>query len=106
MAYDDRFVDIALRLTNYEPGYLQRNPNDVVPTLVHGKQVLADSVRIVKSKYAAFQAPKLIPKTRTNGSLAEIYDAKIEDVQRWPATSSHGHGLRLFSSVLHARRNR
>ena len=136
VVYDNRFVDIELRLTNYEPWYLRLNPNGVVPTLVHGERVVTDSVRILKYIDEAFPGPKLasedagerermdywiaeqdllrmrelsyasfkgtlglilrrvsmplrVRKLRklrdANPSLAEIYGAKIGDVQEWRA---------------------
>jgi glutathione S-transferase len=62
VVYDDRFVDIELRLTNYEPWYLRLNPKGVVPTLVHGERVVTDSARILKYIDEAFQGPKLTPE--------------------------------------------
>jgi glutathione S-transferase len=136
VAYEDRFVDIELRLTNYEPWYLRLNPKGVVPTLVHGERVVTDSARILEYVDEAFEGPKLTPedpgerecmaywigeqdrvrmrelsyasfkgmlglvlrrvsmplrvrKLRrlrdANQSLAELYDAKIEDVRGWRA---------------------
>jgi len=136
VVYDDRFVDIELRLTNYEPWYLRLNPKGVVPTLLHREQVVIDSVLILKYIDEAFQGPMLTPEDPgerermdywiteqdrmrmrelsyasfkgtlglilrrvsmplrvrklhrlrdANPSLAEIYDAKIEDVQGWRA---------------------
>jgi glutathione S-transferase len=136
VAYEDRFVDIELRLTNYEPWYLRLNPKGVVPTLVHGERVVTDSARILEYVDEAFEGPKLTPedpgerecmaywvgeqdrvrmrelsyasmrgvlglvlrrvtmplrerKLRrlrdAQPSLAELYDAKIEDVRGWRA---------------------
>jgi glutathione S-transferase len=42
-AYQNRLVDIELRLQNYEPWYLRLNPRGVVPTLVHGDHVSGSS---------------------------------------------------------------
>jgi glutathione S-transferase len=136
VTYEDRFVDIELRLTNYEPWYLRINPRGVVPTLVHGERVVTDSARILAYVDEAFAGPKLtsedpgerermaywigvqdrvrmrelsyasfkgmlglvlrrvsmplrVRKLRrlrdANPSLAELYDAKLEDVQAWRA---------------------
>lgn len=132
--YEDRFVDIELRLTNYEPWYLRLNPKGVVPTLVHGERVVTDSARILEYVDQAFEGPELTPEDpserermaywigeqdrarmrelsyasfkgmlglvlrrvsmplrvrklrrlrATNPSLAELYDAKLEDVWGW-----------------------
>jgi glutathione S-transferase len=60
--YEDRFVDIELRLTNYEPWYLRLNPKGVVPTLVHGERVVTDSARILAYVDEAFEGPGLTPE--------------------------------------------
>jgi len=62
VAYEDRFVDIELRLTNYEPWYLRLNPKGVVPTLLHGERVVTNSARILEYVDAAFEGPKLTPE--------------------------------------------
>ena len=134
VSYAKRFVDIELRLENYEPWYLQLNPKGVVPTLVHGDHVVTDSARIIRYIDEAFEGPGLIPEgayerecmerwieqqdliqlrelsyatfggalgfllrrvsmplrmrrlrrlRAENPDLAELYEAKIEDVHRW-----------------------
>lgn len=136
VAYEDRFVDIELRLTNYEPWYLRLNPKGVVPTLLHGERVVTDSARILEYVDEAFEGEELTPRDPgerermaywigeqdrvrmrelsyasfggmlglvlrrvsmplrlrklrrlrgENESLAELYDAKIEDVRGWRA---------------------
>jgi len=136
VAYEDRFVDIELRLANYEPWYLRLNPKGVVPTLLHGERVVTDSARILEYVDATFEGPELTPEDpaerermiywlgeqdrvrmrelsyasfkgmlglvlrrismplrlrklrrlrAANPSLAELYDAKIEDVRGWRA---------------------
>jgi glutathione S-transferase len=65
VAYEDRFVDIELRLTNYEPWYVRLNPKGVVPTLVHGERVVTDSARILEYVDGAFAGPKLTPEDPT-----------------------------------------
>jgi glutathione S-transferase len=62
LAYDNRFIDIELKLTNFEPWYLKLNPKGVVPTLVHDDQVVTNSVRILEYIDEAFQGPKLTPE--------------------------------------------
>lgn len=60
--YENRFVDIELRLENYEPWYLRLNPRGVVPTLVHEDHVVTDSARILRYIGEAFEGPSLIPE--------------------------------------------
>jgi glutathione S-transferase len=132
--YTNRFVDIEMRLQNFEPGYLRLNPRGVVPTLVHGDHVVTDSARIIRYVDDTFDGPTLSPQLEAerkrmdewidlqdglrireltfgsmkgamglllrrvslplrkrkllrlrsaNPDLAEIYDAKIEDLRQW-----------------------
>ncbi len=134
VAYTNRFVDIELRLQNFEPDYLRLNPRGVVPTLIHGDHVVTDSAKIIRYVDDAFDGPSLSPQDETerkrmddwidlqdrlrireltfgsmkgamghalrsvsmplrkrkllrlksaNPDLAEVYDAKIEDLHRW-----------------------
>jgi len=62
VAYSIRFVDIEMRLQNYEPAYLRLNPNGVVPTLVHGDRVVTDSARIIRYIDESFDGPPLSPE--------------------------------------------
>jgi len=62
VSYEKRFVDIELRLQNYEPWYLRLNPRGVVPTLVHGDRVVTDSARILRYIDETFEGPALIPE--------------------------------------------
>ncbi len=137
VSYEKHFVDIELRLVNYEPWYLQLNPKGVVPTLVHGDTIVTDSARIIRYIDEAFEGPALIPEgayerecmeqwieqqdlihmrelsyatfggalglllrrvslplrmrklhrlRNRNPDLAELYEAKIQDVHRWRAS--------------------
>ena len=62
VAYTNRFVDIEMRLQNFEPGYLRLNPKGVVPTLVHGERVVTDSARIIRYIDESFEGPRLSPQ--------------------------------------------
>ena len=135
--YENRFVDIELRLENYEPWYLRLNPNAVVPTLVHGDRVVTNSAHIIRYVDEAFEGHRLIPESTyergcmerwieqqddlqmrelsyasfkgalgfvlrrismplrmsrlrklrdANADLANLYEAKIEDVRQWRAS--------------------
>jgi glutathione S-transferase len=65
VAYTNWFVDIEMRLQNFEPGYLRLNPRGVVPTLVHGDRVVTDSARIIRYVDDAFEGPSLSPRVET-----------------------------------------
>jgi glutathione S-transferase len=62
VAYTNRFVDIEIRLQNFEPKYLRLNPRGVVPTLVHGDRVVTDSARIIRYIDESFDGPRLSPQ--------------------------------------------
>lgn len=65
VAYTTRFVDIEMRLQNFEPAYLRLNPRGVVPTLVHGDRVVTDSATIIRYVDEAFEGPRLTPEDET-----------------------------------------
>lgn len=65
VAYTNRFVDIEMRLQNFEPEYLRLNPRGVVPTLVHGDRVVTDSARIIRYIDEAFEGPSLSPQSES-----------------------------------------
>lgn len=62
VAYTNHFVDIEMRLQNFEPEYLRLNPKGVVPTLVHGDHVVTDSAKIIRYIDEAFEGPMLSPQ--------------------------------------------
>ncbi len=61
VAYTNRFVDIEMRMQNYDPDYLALNPRGVVPTLVHDGRAVTDSATIVRYIDEAFDGPSLTP---------------------------------------------
>ncbi len=134
VTYTDHFVDIEMRLQNYQPWYMKLNPKGVVPTLVHGDRVVTDSAQIIRYIDQAFEGPHLVPESPVerdcmeqwideqdrlrireltfgnmkgvmgfalrkislplrkarlkrlqgaNPDLADLYEAKIEDLGRW-----------------------
>ena len=56
-----RAVNIGPQMENYEPWYARLNPNMVIPTLVHGDEVVCDSSRIIRYIDAQFDGPALLP---------------------------------------------
>ncbi len=82
VSYENRVVDIELRLQNYEPWYVRLNPRGVVPTLVHGERVITDSARILRYVDEAFEGPRLVP---------EMAEAR-ERMEHWIAQQD---GLRM-----------
>ena len=71
VAYTNRFVDIELRLQNFEPDYLRLNPRGVVPTLVHGEKVVTDSAKIIRYIDDAFDGPGLSPDDEADRRLMD-----------------------------------
>lgn len=151
--YENRFVDIELRMQNFEPEYLRLNPRGVVPTLVHRDQVVTDSARIIRYIDEAFEGPRLVPedvgerermeswieqqdhlnmrelsyasfkgllgfmlrrvslplrvkKLRRlrdeNPELANLYEAKIQDVRQWRVTTASSEEIAEIRSNLEA----
>ncbi len=79
--YENRFVDIELRLENYEPGYLRLNPMGVVPTLVHRDQVVTNSAPIIRYVEEAFEGPRLIPESTRERECMDGWIEQQDDLQ-------------------------
>ena len=79
--YENRFVDIELRLENYEPWYLRLNPNAVVPTLVHGDRVVTNSAHIIRYIDEAFEGHRLIPESTYERECMERWIEQQDDLQ-------------------------
>jgi glutathione S-transferase len=141
VAYASRIVDIGLRMENYEPWYVRKNPRMVVPTLEVARdgvepEIVTDAARIIVWIDEHLPGPALLPDDRDerarvdewlgrqdgfrfrefsygnapglfgkliqrgvgkriavlerhrdqNPDLAEIYQARIEDVRGWRDT--------------------
>jgi glutathione S-transferase len=59
VAFDSRIL--TLRGDQFEPEYLKLNPNAVVPTLVHVRNILVESTVIAHYVDEAFSGPPLMP---------------------------------------------
>ena len=62
--WESRLIDIG-KGEQRAPGYLALNPRGVVPTLVHGKFVLSQSLVIAEYLDAILPGPRFIPTTST-----------------------------------------
>ena len=57
-------VEVELfRNAQYDPAYLKLNPAGVVPTLVHGEDVITESTLICEYLDECYPAPALLPAT-------------------------------------------
>jgi glutathione S-transferase len=109
VAYTNRFVDIELRLQNFEPGYLRLNPRGVVPTLVHGDRVVTDSARIIRYVDDAFDGPSLSPRDETERKHMEAWielqdRLRIRELTFGNMKGAMGFALRRISMPLRKRK--
>jgi tetrachloro-p-hydroquinone reductive dehalogenase len=58
--FRNHWMDIGPTAENYEPWYVKLNPKCVVPTLVHGDEVVTDSAVIMRYVAETFEGPTLI----------------------------------------------
>jgi len=109
VAYTNRFIDIEMRLQNFEPGYLRLNPKGVVPTLVHGDRVVTDSARIIRYIDEAFDGPALSPQGDTERARMEEWidlqdRLRIRELTFGNMKGAMGFVLRRISMPLRKRK--
>jgi glutathione S-transferase len=109
VAYTKEFIDIELRLQNYEPWYLRMNPKGVVPTLVHGDRVVTDSARIIRYVDETFDGPTLTPsgdveRQRMQSWIDRQDDLRMRELSYASFKGTLGFVLRRVSMPLRARR--
>jgi len=109
VAYTNRFVDIEMRLQNFEPDYIRLNPRGVVPTLVHGDRVVTDSAKIIRYVDEAFDGPGLSPRDETErkrmDEWIDLQDRlRIRELTFGSMKGAMGHALRGISMPLRKRK--
>ena len=62
VSFDSRLM--ALRGDQFDPGYMQLNPNAVVPTIVHGGRVVIECTVIIIMSTRLSPAPPSCPPIR------------------------------------------
>ncbi len=109
VAYTNRFVDIEMRLQNFEPDYLRLNPRGVVPTLVHGDHVVTDSAKIIRYVDDTFDGPILAPQEETERKCMDDWidlqdRLRIRELTFGSMKGAMGHALRGVSMPLRRRK--
>src|SRR5258708_3410552 len=61
VTWESRVIDIIARRENYAPWYVRLHPGCVVPLLVDGAHVIAESDAIVAFVDDHYDGPKLVP---------------------------------------------
>ena len=70
---------MTLRGDQYDPGYLELNPNGVVPTLVHDGKPIIESSLILYYIDDAFPEPPLMPKYPYQRHRVRMYNKLIDE---------------------------
>lgn len=70
---------MTLRGDQYEPAYLELNPNGVVPTLIHDGKPIIESSLILYYIDDAFPEPPLMPKQPYQRYRARMYNKLIDE---------------------------
>lgn len=109
VSYLNRFVDIEMRLQNFEPEYLRLNPRGVVPTLVHGEHVVTDSAKIIRYIDATFDGPSLSPEDEAGRNRMEEWiesqdQLRIRELTFGSMKGALGFALRKVSMPLRKRK--
>src|SRR5262249_13873872 len=106
VAFDSRLM--TLRGDQFDPGYLELNPNAVVPTLIHDGQVIIESTVIMHYVDEAFPGPALLPSDPHGRAQARL-TAKLMDeyvhtacMTLTFATANRAHLARLTADELDA----
>lgn len=97
VAWESHYVDIMAG-EQFDPAYLKINPKGVVPTLVHGDQVIRESSVICEYVDEAFSGPALMPADPASRAAVRLW-TKAVDEELHPACSaltyvvSHRHTI-------------
>ena len=75
----EREIDLG-KFQQLEPEYLKLNPNGVVPTLVHGGNVLIESSAILEYLDEVFPRPAMLPADPVNRAKARAWMRYIDEV--------------------------
>ena len=86
LAYESRYIEL-LRFEHLNPSYLRLNRNGVVPTLVHGTNILINSFCINEYLEETFPEPRLTPKNPMDRARMRYW--------AWTADEAHLQGARL-----------
>lgn len=85
--WDGQYIDIRAGQQR-TPEYLALNPKGVVPTLVHGDDVIVESTVICEYIDDAFDGPGLIPDSATARARMRQWAKRIDDGLHFPATAA------------------
>lgn len=85
--WEGRNIDIRAG-ESHTPEYLQLNPKGVVPTLVHGDEVIVESTVICEYIHDAFEGPDLVPESAADRARMRNWTKRIDDGLHFPATAA------------------
>ena len=99
--WNGHYVDIRVG-EQRNPEYLKLNPNGVVPTLVHGNNVVIESTVIAEYVDEAFPGPPLKPKDPVDRATMRVWTRKLDENIHMPATATLSFVIALRETYLKA----
>lgn len=91
IALDEKAIDVkehllTLRGDQNDPAYMRLNPNGVVPTLVHGGNVIIESSLILYYINDVFPDPPLMPSDAVKRHRVRMYNKLIDECMHTSCT--------------------
>lgn len=82
------------------PDYLKLNPNGVVPTLVHGNDVVIESTVIAEYVDEAFPGPRLKPSDPMARARMRLWTKRLDESIHIPATATLTFAIALREEFI------
>ena len=99
--WNSHYVDIRVG-EQRNPEYLKLNPNGVVPTLVHGTNVVIESTVIVEYVDEVFPGPPLKPDDPMGRADMRVWTRRLDENIHMPATATLSFAIALRETYLKA----
>lgn len=97
--WEGHYVDIR-KGEQRSPKYLELNPNGVVPTLVHGSNVVLESTVIAEYVDEVFEGPPLTPEDPMGRARMRVWTKRLDENIHIPATATLSFVIALREAAL------
>ena len=82
------------------PDYLKLNPNGVVPTLVHGNNVVIESTVIAEYVDEAFSGPPLKPEDPMDRARMRLWTKRLDESMHTPVTGTLTFAIAMREEMM------